>query len=307
MALVAVIIAVAFIFTIFLFNDEKKVLDSKEREIIGGDFCQLSDGHVYYQVSGNDSDPQVILVHGFSTPSFIWDALTRDLVDSGYRVLRYDLYGRGYSDRPKKAYDSAFFERQLIELIEKVGIDKKNHLVGLSMGGAISTHFAASHPQLINSLTLIDPAGAASNTPKIAGLLKLPFLGSYLTHVLGRQIVFKGFSKCFMKPENFLDLKEKMKIQMGYLGFKASLLSTLKYFPLNDVKEFYSEVGKAEYPVLLIWGEGDQVTPFEGHKFVLEAIKRVQFHSIPETRHLPLIEKEQVVNTLVNSFLKASN
>jgi len=44
--------------------------------------------------------PAVALVHGFSVPYYVWDPTAPELARAGFRVLRYDLYGRGYSDRP---------------------------------------------------------------------------------------------------------------------------------------------------------------------------------------------------------------
>jgi hypothetical protein len=63
----------------------------------------------------------VVLVHGFSTSSFVWRGLLPKLTEAGLRVLTYDQYGRGFSDRPDSDFDAAFYERQLLELLSSQG------------------------------------------------------------------------------------------------------------------------------------------------------------------------------------------
>ena len=55
----------------------------------------------------------VVLVHGFSVPYYIWDSTTTALAAAGYRVVRYDEYGRGLSDRPNVDYTADLYDRQL--------------------------------------------------------------------------------------------------------------------------------------------------------------------------------------------------
>ena len=85
-------------------------------------------------------------MHGFSVPYFIWDPTFKFLTKSGFRVLRYDLFGRGYSDRPKLRYDIDLFCKQLRELLDTLGFEQIN-LMGLSMGGPITATFTARYPQ----------------------------------------------------------------------------------------------------------------------------------------------------------------
>ena len=56
-------------------------------------------------------DKIVVLVHGFSSPQFVWDGIAELLVDAGYSVLAYDHFGRGYSERPRIKYDHNLYIR----------------------------------------------------------------------------------------------------------------------------------------------------------------------------------------------------
>ena len=77
-----------------LFEDSE--LTDKEREKYPGKFIELSSGVTHYDIEGDEDGEVIVLVHGFSVPMFCWDPTFEMLVKEGYRVLRYDLFGRGY-------------------------------------------------------------------------------------------------------------------------------------------------------------------------------------------------------------------
>ncbi len=88
----------------FIFRGETRDLDESTRAGAGGSFIRLSDGCTHYELGGPENGEAVVLVHGFSVPYFIWDPTFQALTSSGFRVLRFDLYGRGFSDRPRLEY-----------------------------------------------------------------------------------------------------------------------------------------------------------------------------------------------------------
>ena len=154
-----IVIILALVVPYFAFDRESTTLTETVRKRLPGQFVSLSDGYTHYQWDGPASGPVVVLVHGFSTPLFNWDRTAPALTDAGFRVLRYDLFGRGLSDRPKTDYNENLFDRQLSEIIQALKIEGPIRLVGLSMGGAIVTIFSARHPALVEKLVLIAPAG----------------------------------------------------------------------------------------------------------------------------------------------------
>ena len=83
-------------------------MNNEARKGIPGQFIKLTNGITHYQSGGPDTGKTIILVHGFSVPYYIWDTTYDSLVQNGLHVIRYDLFGRGYSDRPDVKYDLAF-------------------------------------------------------------------------------------------------------------------------------------------------------------------------------------------------------
>jgi len=101
----------------FALNEESKTLDNKTRHDLPGQFIRRSDGYVHFELSGPEKGSLVILIHGITAHYFLWDDLSQSLLKEGIRVLRYDLYGRGFSDRPDVNYNEQLFVRQLLELL----------------------------------------------------------------------------------------------------------------------------------------------------------------------------------------------
>jgi hypothetical protein len=104
-------------------NETKELNDETRKEAASSAFVRLSDGICHYELGcpsshlphsgdGPGVRTSVILIHGFSVPYFIWDPTFEFLTQSGFRVLRYDLFGRGFSDRPRVNYSIHMFVRQ---------------------------------------------------------------------------------------------------------------------------------------------------------------------------------------------------
>ncbi|HQR03105.1 MAG: alpha/beta fold hydrolase [Proteobacteria bacterium] len=95
----------------------------------------------------------VVLIHGFGLDLRVWDDLVPWLA-ARHRVIRYDLRGFGRSPLPGADYAHA---DDLAILLDHLGIARA-HVLGISMGGWIATHFALTHPQRLNRLVLVSPA-----------------------------------------------------------------------------------------------------------------------------------------------------
>jgi pimeloyl-ACP methyl ester carboxylesterase len=288
-----------------LFRGEPKVLDARARAAAPGAFVELADGWVHYELAGPADGQPVVLVTGFSSPYFIWDLVFEPLAAAGLRVLRFDLYGRGYSDRPDVSYDEDLFEGQLLGLISALELAPPVDLVGISMGGAICTVFCDRHPDKVRRLCLLDPAGFAVKGRPRGQLLRVPLLGEVLMAFLAERLLTANLMDDFRHPERFPDYEPRYRTQLQYRGFKRALLSTLRSRLVTGVEDAYWRVGRQERPVLLIWGREDRTIPFEMHTRVLQAMPRARFEPIDEAGHAVHMDRPDVVIPLLTSFLAA--
>jgi pimeloyl-ACP methyl ester carboxylesterase len=302
--LALVLLILLLLIPYWAFNEESKTLDDNIRRGLPGQFIKLSDGYVHYELSGPEDGPVVVLIHGISTPYFIWDDAQSALTKAGFRVLRYDLYGRGFSDRPNVTYDEQLFDRQLLELLSALKIREPADLVGSSLGGAIAVIFAARHPEKARKLLLIAPAGYPVNLPLAGRVVHLPVVGDYLTYAFGNPIMLRGFKNYFSKLDKLSAFSEKYRQQTQYTGFKRAILSTLRNFNLDNQKTAYETVGKQGRQVMLIWGREDKIIPFSNNEMIRAVIRDVDFHAFDATGHLPHYEVPEKVNPLMVEFVK---
>lgn len=266
-------------------------------------FVELSDGVTHYQIAGPITGRTVVLIHGIAVPCGIWDTTTNDLVKSGFTVLRYDLYGRGHSDRPKTRYDHLLFDRQLSELLAKLEILTPVDVVGLSLGGLIALVFADRHTEKVGKICLIDPVGFGLVLPFETKLVRLPILGEFIMRMFGETVIMRELSKGLYRRERVAEYLDIAKPQFLIPGFKRAFLSTLRNMAYMDMSDVYFRVGEKDRPVLLIWGREDRSVPISNSKKVIEAVQHLEFFPIDEAGHLPHYERPALVNAKLIEFL----
>ena len=284
-------------------NPEHAALDAAARQGVAGKFVTLGDGITHYDIAGPDTGQRVVLVHGFSVPSYIWDSTVTALTGAGFRVARYDEFGRGYSDRPDVAYTADLYDRQLMQFLDSLGWRDKVDLVGLSMGGPVSATFAGRHPERTRSLTLVDPAaGTAGNVPV---MFRVPLVGPVLWQTLAVPTMAAGQLTDFVEPAKWPDWPARYRVQMQYRGFGRALLSTLRENSGRVLDSTYARVGALGTPTLLLWGTQDSTVTIDHADGVRKAIPQVQYHPIERAAHLPHMERTDVVNPVLIGFLRS--
>ncbi|MBI5032296.1 MAG: alpha/beta hydrolase [Chloroflexi bacterium] len=287
----------------FNYRSETETLAAATRASLPGSFVELSDGVVHYEIAGPPDGEIIVLVPGISASYMTWDENFSALANAGCRVLRFDFYGRGYSDRPNVVYNVDLFDRQILELLAALKLTKSITLAGLSMGGAVAATFAARHSECICRLALIDPLVSPPASPALR-LLLAPGIGERVFDWFGDEILVGGQLKDFYNPELVSEFQAQYRVPMKYRGFKRAILSTIRNFPVWRIVQAYEQVGKADYAVMLLWGCYDKSIPFEMHRRVLELIPRAEFHAVDDAGHLPHREQPQVFNRLLIEFLK---
>jgi pimeloyl-ACP methyl ester carboxylesterase len=284
----------------------KQELNANVRGDLGGSYAKLTEGTVHYQLSGPPGGELVVLIHGFSVPSYVWEATVPALTGEGYRVLSYDLWGRGWSDRPDAAYNLALFTAQLEQLWQLLELEGPAHLIGLSMGGPIAARYAADHPDRILTVSLIAPE-AERTTVQTIFPLNLPGIGELIMTAYLEPVLLPSLQvKDFHDPAGFPDWEARYREQIRYRGFGPALLSTIRHLPEVDPVHEYRQVSRLDIPVLLVWGEEDQTFSRADMREVQQAFSEVSFHPIPEAGHLPHLERPELVNPRLLTFLASA-
>ncbi len=301
--ILAIVVLNAAATTWYLYrNPERAALDAEARREAPGRFVTLEAGVTHYLTAGPDTGRVAVLVHGFSVPSYIWEPTLAALGAAGYRVIAYDVFGRGWSDRPDAAYDGAFYAGQIDGLLDSLRIAGPVDLLGLSFGGLITAHYASTRPERVRSLTLVDPTTGARDVP---GFLGIPVIGDYVFQTTAAPSMADNQAGDFLHPERFPGWADRYRPQMRYRGFGRALRRSLLAQQTVDFPAYYDAIARAGTPVLVVWGRQDPVLPIDNASRITSRIAHAEFFPVDSSGHLPQMEQPTVTHARILAFLAA--
>ncbi|KAF9449057.1 alpha/beta-hydrolase [Macrolepiota fuliginosa MF-IS2] len=226
----------------------------------GGAYVDFPYGRVRYWVMGPENGKKVVLIHGLSIPTIVWKDVAPRLAAKGYRVLLYDLYGRGYSDAPQTTYHPGLFTTQLALLMQHLKWDKAI-IVGVSMGGGVAAAFTAHFPELVDGkVVLIASAGLVENgdisrTAKFMSSPLVQTLASSMPFRIYLQHLTNSTSKAGDEADPIIEI---VRLQSAHLpGYNAAISSSLRDGPIRGQAAMFSSSGFEGKKVLLIHGTKD--------------------------------------------------
>jgi pimeloyl-ACP methyl ester carboxylesterase len=280
-------------------------LSRETRTGLPGSFVELSAGVTHYDIRGDDDGDVVVLIHGNAAPQVTWDRTIGPLADAGFRVLRYDLFGHGFSDRPKlPTYDRHFYNVQLAELLSRLDIPGPVRLVGSSQGGSIATCFGAENPGAVSKLALLAPF--FDELPGSDGLayrlVTAPVLGELILKVMGDRRL-ADLADAVVSVEAVPELQRQVAEQFRYEGKRRAVLANLRGDALEDATACYRSVRDQGVPVLLTCGTQDHKMPRECMTRLRELMPDIEYHEIGGAGHLAHYEAPDQVNPLLTRFL----
>ena len=195
---------VFFLLSIFIFIPvclylalDRENIDINEFRLNSGyEEVKLSYGITSYKDIGDKNNKVIVLVHGATFGSLAYEEYVNVFIKNNYRVITYDQYGRGYSDRIHNDVSIELMERQLKELIEHCEVEDVI-LYGVSFGAAVVAKYSANNPENISFIGYQVPLINSANIPLLS-IVKIPLYGDLLTRGFG-QFNVKGTEKFFKK------------------------------------------------------------------------------------------------------------
>ncbi|MBM4227316.1 MAG: acetoin dehydrogenase dihydrolipoyllysine-residue acetyltransferase subunit [Gammaproteobacteria bacterium] len=251
------------------------------------------DGLRLRYVKVGDAGPAVILIHGFGGDLGNW-LFNQEPLAAGAEVYALDLPGHGQSGKNLTDASVPGLAATVVGFMESVGITKA-HLVGHSLGGAISLQLAAKEPGRVLSLSLLAPAGLGATIN-----------GAYLRGFI------EGESRRDMKPvlQQLVADPELITRQLldDILKFKrtdgvpAALAAIAAGFIEGDAQKvnLRDVPAQAGVPVQVIWGREDKIIPVSQAEGLSG---NVAVHVLEGVGHLVQMEAATQVNALVKALL----
>lgn len=264
-----------------------------------GDYVKLTNGYTYFEdVNINSQIGNVVLVHGFSVPSYIMRTTFNSIKERGYRVIMMDLYGRGFSDNPNLPQTDKLRATQVIELMKSRGI-KSASLVGLSNGGRIISKIADLEPDLVNNLFYIASSGFYEYE-EIDD--KNVYQKEIDDMILKYPEMAEGQVNDFFEGDKYPNWITQYEELQTHEGFARALISTTKNLvTLDDV---HSKINSLDIPVYTFWGEFDNVVVYDKFKDRINKLlpTRKEFF-ISNSGHLPHMENQDEFEKIFFKYL----
>lgn len=268
---------------------------SELRKEVGGRYLRLPEGLTHLVDEGHESQATILLVHGATVPHWEFDRLVPPLRAQGWRIVRFDLFGHGLSDRPAVDYDFQLFLEQALAVVDALGTGRRLTVLGHSFGAALAAAIAHQRPAVVERLVLVAPLldfMASSVWPWLFGL---PGVGAPLMRWIGLPALERRRERRYAAI-GAEALTPRFVAEARAAGYTRALASMFARRTLGDQREHYRRLGAGtgadeaagqstgEREILVVAGTADRVVP-------LRDVARVRA-LLPPHRYLELADAE---------------
>ncbi len=268
---------------------------------------------IFYREAGRKDAPTIVLLHGYPTSSHMFRNLIKDL-SSDFHLIAPDYPGFGRSEQPPMAdFDYTFDSMAEVVngLLEKLNIDSYSLYV-MDYGAPVGYRIFAKHPERVNSF-IVQNGNAyeegldkfwdglrnywANNTPEVRKSLE----GFHKIDGLKWQYLHGVQDSTKVSPDNWhVDLQhltrpENNEIQLAlFYDYRTNV-------PLYPT--WQKLFRKHQPPMLIVWGENDNIFPPVGAYPYKRDLKNIEFHLL-DTGHFALEEKGDEIANYITHFMK---
>lgn len=248
------------------------------------DMTKVKGVALHVRDDGPRDAPAIIMLHGFGSSLHTWEAWARAL-QGQYRVIRLDLPGSGLS--PPDAtndYTDAHSIDLIIGLMDQLGIARAS-LIGNSLGGRIAWTFAATQSERTDKLILMSPDGFASPGFDYGKAPDVPPMLQAMQYALPKALLRMNLEPSYGNVSNLTPATvDRYYDLMLAPGARAALLQRMRQTVLVAPEPLLRQI---KAPVLLLWGEKDQLIPFSNSADYTKNIPDSRLVSFAALGHVP--------------------
>jgi pimeloyl-ACP methyl ester carboxylesterase len=254
----------------------------------------------YADINTSHGTP-VVFLHGVGGSSNWFTEAYKRLLGTR-RVIGVDWIGFGKSDKPRLDDAIPFHVEMLARFLDTLEIERAS-IVGHSMGGLVASHFAIEHPERLERLVLVAPAGVREVPPdarpaivefwsynRVQNMDAIARRAWWETMVAGWNDSLERLLELHVELAESLDHREWARAGEAAI---ASILAN----PIG------AKLAQIEAPTLLIWGVDDQIVPYSNAALACDMIPNAQLVAIEGCGHLPMFEKPDEFNNAVVEFV----
>ncbi len=247
---------------------------------------------IHVEAEGPRHAPVLMLSNSLGTDLHMWDEQVAPFTRH-FRLVRYDRRGHGKSGVPKGPYSMERLGRDVLAILDGLGIEKINWC-GLSMGGMVGQWLGANAANRIDKLILSNTA--CYYPDKSIWAERIKFLRTNGIPAVADATMERWFTKDFREraPAAIARMKEMfVKTDLeGYIGC-CEAIRDMDHRPL---------LSKIKAPTLVIAGRRDAGTPLDLNEFIRDHIPGAEL-AVLEAAHIANVEQPQAYADAVLGFL----
>ena len=256
---------------------------------INADGCPIN-----VEVEGPQGAPVLMLSNSLGTTLHMWDAQVAPFTQH-FRLVRYDRRGHGKSGVPKGPYTMERLGRDVLAVLDGLGV-KKFNWCGLSMGGMVGQWLGANAPERVERLVLTNTSSFFPDKNGWNERLKLveeKGIAAFAAPNMARWFT-KGFLE--REPQKVAGIQAMFAATPleGYLACGAAVRDM-------DHRDLLPRI---KAPTLVIAGKHDGATPPEANEYISSHIPGAKF-ALVDAAHLSNIEQSEAYTKAVLAFLLA--
>jgi 2,6-dioxo-6-phenylhexa-3-enoate hydrolase len=271
-------------------------------------YIQIDEGGLKLRLHFNEAGtgPAVIMLHGGGPGATGWSNYSRNFeafVDAGFRTILMDCPGFGKSD-PLLVTEarSLVNSKATIGMMNALGI-KSAHLIGNSLGGASTLTTAMDHPERVEKLILMGPAGLGKSlfVPQPTEGIKL-LVNTYRNPTMES---LKQMLAVFVYEPNAIT-EDLIQGRFGSMmrNDGLHLKNLIESFAAGTLPDLSPRLGQVKAKTLCTWGRDDRFLPLDQGLKLIAEVPDATLHVFSQCGHWAQWEHSDAFNRLVIDFIK---
>lgn len=267
-------------------------------------FIDVGGARAHVRDEGKRDGIPIVLIHGSLGSLQVWEGWVAALKDRA-RLISVDLPGHGLTGAwPRDEYTIEAYTDFIEVLADALNLERFA-IAGHSMGGAVAWNFAATRPDRVSHLILVDAAGFAGDgtPPLITRMTRLPVIGDlgiwFKPEILVRDSLLEAYGDpAMVTPERVRRFAELQR-------FPGNRRATLLRARTQDLLDT-TVLKRLDVPTLILWGARDRWTPPANAFRFQQSIRASRVAIFEKLAHYPMEEDPKATAAAVDAFLPAS-
>jgi pimeloyl-ACP methyl ester carboxylesterase len=265
-------------------------------------FIDVGGVRAHVRDEGNPKGIPVVLIHGSMGSLHMWEGWVRELAGKA-RLISVDLPGHGLTGPwPRDEYTIDAYADFVEVLVDTLNLDRFV-LVGHSMGGAVAWTFAATRPERVSQLVLVDAAGyprESGDVPLPTRLARMPVVGDIGIYFKPERLARRSLTEVYGDPA--MVTPERVRRYAELQRFPGNREATVQRARTQEPID-PAPLKRLDVPTLILWGAADRWVPVADAFRFQNDIKGAKLEIFEKLGHNPMEEDPKATAAAVEAFL----